>query len=1087
MRGLPALRLDTAGSNGVTTATTLSSHTILSSAVSPATPSLRAEPSSFCGAFAEPSRQQLASRRNNPSLNHGRRSGEDPANRVTTSALSSPSGAHPITPPQSPLHRSPSKKAPSAAEVTSSPSVATGAAAGVASAYLSTSSATTAITTTTTSPMPSPFPGSFQASLEASYSASLRLTVPHLAAPLDLSPHAHRQTRFAVALAAQLSLFSVLALLQPVSALALAQSAQTSSRRSSASANSTLALLPTCPATWHEKDAAAAAVSDSDRFEAARRMSKSATTKRHEKRRDSRRLTTAKVAGAAVAGEAVAHGAVADTFAAALAGDDWVPQNGNGAARGSSNGNGRGLCGGVRGGDAAAGRGEWQAVSLAEAREMVEPPFKVAAPGQRIVAIGDVHGDWDQTLAALRVAGVLNEKDGVSDDEMWTGGSTVLVQVGDVLDRGDDEIAILSLLRHLDRLAQREGGGVLMLNGNHETMNVAEEFRYVSDGGFEESEDFYSFCLSECGGDWDSAFRVWWQASQELKASKRRRRGPWNGWNPIQGQRQVRERHELFEVGGPMAAELARNNAALMVNDTLFAHGGILPHHVEYGLPRMNRELSQWMRGEEVWGEGGRTPMPFIVTRGYNSVVWTRLYSQEYLGTGEDKYKICTVLAASLDAVGAKRLVVGHTPQVGGANGECGGRVWRIDVGMSSGMLNAPPQVLEIVGDSVQVLAVRLYMHVLGALDAHDGADGAGAAGAALEGVKVLISVFFLGAYSFTAPSTTPQEHTMHMTGQMAREQRAQHWKERRVFFVTGQVLLQDMVHWGEWWCGVVTGAKDMVHWAACPREAIVCLVVDEAHRATGNYAYARVVKENPTTPRPGSRTICPQHWKLTGIATTATSFCCFPPTSAASQEQAGKSVMQHAPPCSTLPAVPSPSCVSPAQLPKVQEVGNKLGISLPKVQEVVDKLGISLVDRCPAMLCRQLYQFPLALPSTSSMPPAQLPKVQEVVDKLGISPITQLPKVKEVVDKLGISLIEYRGDDDPQVAQYMHKRTEQVIKVRMHTAVAEVEKLLVVRMHTAVAEVEKLLLAEQRRCLEALNRLGLVSSALVSSSKVSF
>ncbi|CAI5497629.1 unnamed protein product [Closterium sp. Naga37s-1] len=620
MRGLPALRLDTTASNGVTTATSLSSHTVLSSAVSPATPSLRAEPSSFCGAFAEASRQQLAGR---------------------------------------------------------------------------------------SSQMPSPFPGSFQASLEASYSASLPLTVPHLAAPLDLSPHAHRQTRFAVALAAQLSLFSVLALLQPVSALALAQSAQTSSRRSSASANSTLALLPTCPATWHETDGAAAAVSDLDKFKPARRLSKSSTTKGLEKRRNSRRLIrTAKAAGAAVAGEALADGAFADTFAA-LAGDDWVPQNGNGAARGSSNGNGRGLWGGVRGGDAAAGRGEWQAVSLAEAREMAEPPFKVAAPGQRIVAIGDVHGDWDQTLAALRVAGVLNEKDGVSDDEMWTGGSTVLVQVGDVLDRGDDEIAILSLLRHLDRLAQREGGGVLMLNGNHETMNVAEEFRYVSDGGFEESEDFYSFCLSECGGDWDSAFREWWQASQQLKASKRRRRGPWNGWNPIQGQRQVRERHELFEVGGPMAAELARNNAALMVNDTLFAHGGILPHHVEYGLPRMNRELSQWMRGEEVWGEGGRTPMPFIVTRGYNSVVWTRLYSQEYLGSGEDKYKICTVLAASLDAVGAKRLVVGHTPQVGGANGECGGRVWRIDVGMSSGMLNAPPQVLEIVGDSVQVLGAR--------------------------------------------------------------------------------------------------------------------------------------------------------------------------------------------------------------------------------------------------------------------------------------------------------------------------------------------------------------------------------------------
>ncbi|GJP31746.1 hypothetical protein CLOM_g14815 [Closterium sp. NIES-68] len=777
MHSLPALRLETAASSAVTTAATLSSTTIFPAAITPATPSLRAEPTSFFGAFAGPSRHSASSwcsshhrqsssycsvipnssdadvstvatwhswrtgatsrwarsaalggahrghgrtwvtvtgassplgrhggdsskcdnskrsparsrgkspafrvSRSDDASNHGKRYGADPAraeSRLTTSALSSPSGSRPITLSQSSVHLSPSKKAPSAAEP---PSVATGAAAaGVASADLS----------TPTSPIPSSFHASLEASFEASSSAALPLTMPHLAAPLDLGPHAHRQTRFAVALAAQLSLFAVLALLQPVSALALAQSARgttsarTSSRRSSASAfasasasaNATLALLPTCPATWHEKDAAAAAVGDLGRFKTAKGFSARATTKHHGSRRP---VAVAKAAAVdaqmRTTGGAVAGAAVAETFAA-LAGDDWVPQNGNGAARGSSSGNGRGAWG-VRGGDAAGGRGDWQAVSLAEAREMAEPPFRVAAPGQRIVAIGDVHGDWQQTLAALRIAGVLNDKDGVSDEDLWTGGSTVLVQVGDVLDRGDDEIAILSLLRHLDRLAQRHGGGVLMLNGNHETMNVAEEFRYVSDGGFEESEDFYSFCLSECGGDWESAFSVWWQASQEMKATKRRRKGPWNGWNPIQGQRQVRERHELFEVGGPLAAELARNSAALMINDTLFAHGGILPHHVEYGLPRMNRELSQWMRGDEVWGEGERSPMPFIVTRGFNSVVWTRLYSQEYLGSGEDKYKICTVLAASLDAVGAKRLVVGHTPQVGGPTAsvavECG-------------------------------------------------------------------------------------------------------------------------------------------------------------------------------------------------------------------------------------------------------------------------------------------------------------------------------------------------------------------------------------------------------------------------------
>ena len=51
---------------------------------------------------------------------------------------------------------------------------------------------------------------------------------------------------------------------------------------------------------------------------------------------------------------------------------------------------------------------------------------------------------------------------------------------------------------------------------------------------------------------------------------------------------------------------------------------------------------------------------------------------------------------AALDAAGCDRLVVGHTPQLGGANCECGGMVWRLDVGMSSGVLNARPAVLEL-------------------------------------------------------------------------------------------------------------------------------------------------------------------------------------------------------------------------------------------------------------------------------------------------------------------------------------------------------------------------------------------------------
>ena len=54
------------------------------------------------------------------------------------------------------------------------------------------------------------------------------------------------------------------------------------------------------------------------------------------------------------------------------------------------------------------------------------------------VTVGDVHGDQAKTISALEVAGVLTV-DG-ERKPLWCGGDTVVVQLGDVLDRGDNEI-----------------------------------------------------------------------------------------------------------------------------------------------------------------------------------------------------------------------------------------------------------------------------------------------------------------------------------------------------------------------------------------------------------------------------------------------------------------------------------------------------------------------------------------------------------------------------------------------------------------------------------------------------------------------
>lgn len=301
------------------------------------------------------------------------------------------------------------------------------------------------------------------------------------------------------------------------------------------------------------------------------------------------------------------------------------------------------------------------------------------------------------------MAGVLSSE---SDGHVWTGGPTVLVQVGDILDRGEDEIAILSLLSSLNMQAKSQGGAVFQVNGNHETMNVEGDFRYVYPGAFGECIRFLEY-LDECSGNWDDAFLNWVNVSERWKEEYRTSpNGDWRPWNFVKKQKEFAARTSLFKRGGPLACELARHPVVLNVNDWIFCHGGLLPHHVEYGIERMNKEVSKWMQGSSE--DSDDLDIPFIATRGYDSVVWSRLYSQDPVERTRRSWKLSSVVAEqTLRAVGAKGMVVGHTPQTRGVNCKCDGKVWCVDVGMSYGVLYSRPEVLEIVDDRPRVLKNR--------------------------------------------------------------------------------------------------------------------------------------------------------------------------------------------------------------------------------------------------------------------------------------------------------------------------------------------------------------------------------------------
>jgi len=294
--------------------------------------------------------------------------------------------------------------------------------------------------------------------------------------------------------------------------------------------------------------------------------------------------------------------------------------------------------------------GPGAALATSVAAGLADTPTRLPAAA-RVVAMGDWHGDLAAARRALRLAGAIDAQD------RWIGGDLVVVQTGDQLDRGDQEQAILDLLDRLAAEAAAAGGAVHALLGNHELMNVAGDFRYVTAGGW---ADFADAGIAVDPADSSLA---------ALPAAQR-------------------PRAAAFAPGGPYARRLARRNVALIVGRDVFVHGGLLPAHVAYGLERLNRETRAWLRGEG--------PEPAIF-RERDDPVWARHYSDAPDSSD------CALLDAVLAALDCERMFVGHTVQDAGITARCGGRVWCLDTGAAA-HYGGQVQVLEIAPDGVAVL-----------------------------------------------------------------------------------------------------------------------------------------------------------------------------------------------------------------------------------------------------------------------------------------------------------------------------------------------------------------------------------------------
>ena len=319
--------------------------------------------------------------------------------------------------------------------------------------------------------------------------------------------------------------------------------------------------------------------------------------------------------------------------------------------------------------------------SLASAQSTTPTP--VAAPAVRIVAVGDLHGDFAAWTAIAKGAGLIDAKG------HWAGGKTILVQTGDVVDRGPDSIDILRQLQSLQREAARVGGKVVALIGNHEAMNMTGDLRYVSAGEFAGFVDARSSARRErYYGD----HRATLEADAHLKDPSLSPLAIHDAWIKATPLGLV-EHGEAWKPDGSIGKWVIANDAVALIGSTLFLHGGISPKFASLRPAEINRRVKAALAVQD-------TTDTAIINDSLGPLWYRGLIVPGDPAKGVAALSADQQVTLALKAQGAARIVVGHTPIISGISIRSGGRLIDIDTGISvayGGKLS----YLEIVGDKV--------------------------------------------------------------------------------------------------------------------------------------------------------------------------------------------------------------------------------------------------------------------------------------------------------------------------------------------------------------------------------------------------
>jgi Calcineurin-like phosphoesterase len=318
-----------------------------------------------------------------------------------------------------------------------------------------------------------------------------------------------------------------------------------------------------------------------------------------------------------------------------------------------------------------------------------------AAPAKpapaRIVAIGDLHGDYDAWESIVRAAGLVDVKG------RWIGGRATLVQLGDVPDRGPDSLKIIRQLMKLQREARGKRGQVIALVGNHEAMNMIGDLRYVHPG------EYRAFSNRDSPSRRDRIYEANRAAietaykARDPNMTPQAIRDAWMKVNPVG----MLEHQIAWGPAGEIGKWIIGNPAVVKLGDNLFVHGGISASYTQFSPEQLNRRVTDALKAQD------KAPSSIINDPAgplwYRGLV-TRAPGDEAtiapIAASGQQLTIDQEIALVLEAFHVRRIIVAHTPSTSGIISAYQGALWRIDSGISRAY-GGKLTYLEIIGDKV--------------------------------------------------------------------------------------------------------------------------------------------------------------------------------------------------------------------------------------------------------------------------------------------------------------------------------------------------------------------------------------------------